>query len=338
MLNWGPITYYTDVNSLVYNYYESVARNYTYFSNPINYAGKMNFSMLKSPAPYINFGGSQNSNYSQNFWGISSQGNNFGFINPFNLYSQGNLYNDNQYRFNYYDAFGFCGNRGFSYNRAYPLNNSATNKPANSKTQPPKSETKSTIPVKKEVANSVNKKDSVPANNVVVVHNKKTSNTTQNLALNAEFLKVANKYTNCKESDNSHLRFCTNIGCNQNNRGEWCTDFVSYIVKESYANKGRSVPSGFGTHDVGQLKNWAIEHNMFISTSNRGQKAKYIKDNIKPGDIFILNENGASHTGFVSQVHQDGSFSTIEGNRDDKVSRYRYSPDFNQLSGFIRMS
>jgi hypothetical protein len=194
-------------------------------------------------------------------------------------------------------------------------------------------------PKNKATQKATNNKDSIAANKKISASNPaKLSKSSPKQALGIEFLKVANKYSNCNEFDNTHLKFCTNSGCNQANSGEWCTDFVSYIVKEAYANKGRSAPSGFGTHDVGQLKNWAKNNNMFISTANVGKKAQFITNSIKPGDIFILNENGASHTGFVSQVHPDGSFSTIEGNRDDKVSRYRYSPDLSDLSGFIRMS
>lgn len=155
-----------------------------------------------------------------------------------------------------------------------------------------------------------------------------------------DFLNTANKYSNCKETDNSHLKFCVNEACVYEDpyNEEWCTDFVTYVVKESYKNKGLTAPAGFGEHDVRRMKIWAIHNNKFIHTANKSQKGKFIAENIKPGDIFILNENGASHTGFVTKVNSDGSFSTIEGNRNDKVGSTTYSPDFNQLSGFIRLS
>ena len=155
-------------------------------------------------------------------------------------------------------------------------------------------------------------------------------------------LNTAKKYSNANEKDHSQEKFCINKGCHSDNYGEWCTDYVTYVVKEAYKKSNKKLPDGFGTHDVQEMKNWAQNSNeksvKFISTKNQKKKAEYLKQNIKPGDIFIMNENGASHTGFVTSINSDGSFNTIEGNRDDRVKNYRYSPDFSQLSGFIRLT
>ena len=62
-----------------------------------------------------------------------------------------------------------------------------------------------------------------------------------------------------------------------------------------------------------------------------------MKHSIKKGDIVILNENGASHCGFVTEVNRDGSFKTIEGNRYDKVAEGTYGGNDPELSGFIRL-
>lgn len=159
--------------------------------------------------------------------------------------------------------------------------------------------------------------------------------------LGNEFVSTAKKYSDCKESDGSHRRFCTNPTCKLEDPydQEWCTDFVTYVVNETYKQQGKSVPSGFGSHDVKTLKNWAIDTNHFIRTSNKAKKAEYIAQNIKVGDIIIFNENNASHTGFVTKIDKNnGTIHTIEGNRDDKVSEYAYSPNLPDISGFIRLT
>ena len=55
---------------------------------------------------------------------------------------------------------------------------------------------------------------------------------------------------------------------------------------------------------------------------------------------------GEGHIGIVVEVHSDGSFVTIEGNKDDKVSKINYSSQAhsetdtktNRFAGFVRMS
>ncbi len=159
--------------------------------------------------------------------------------------------------------------------------------------------------------------------------------------LGTEFVSVARKYSNCTEFDGSHLKFCNNPTCKIEDpeNEEWCTDFVTYVAKEVYRNKGLNPPAGFGDHDVRTMKSWAIQTNRFIRTSNKSQKGKFIAENIKPGDIMIINENNASHTGFVTKIDKNsGVIHTIEGNRDDRVKEHSYSPNYPDLSGFIRLT
>lgn len=159
--------------------------------------------------------------------------------------------------------------------------------------------------------------------------------------LGDEFVKTAKKYADCKESDGSHRKFCINPTCKSEDPydQEWCTDFVSYVVKETYRQQGKTVPAGFGDHDVETMKKWAINNGKFIRTSNVSQKGNYIAQNIKRGDIIIFNENTASHIGFVTEIDKNnGTIHTIEGNRDDKVSEYAYSPNLPDISGFIRLT
>lgn len=175
----------------------------------------------------------------------------------------------------------------------------------------------------------------------------KTTHTSQNQTkssvsqkeLASSFIQTALKYFNCNEKNGTHHMFCVNPSCKAEDPydQEWCTDFVTYVVKESYRNYGKKAPAGFGEHDVERMKKWAIRNDCFIRTSNIGQKGRFIAQNIKKGDIIVLNENNSSHIGFVTNVDDNGIIRTIEGNRDDKVSRYSYSPDNSDISGFIRL-
>jgi len=172
------------------------------------------------------------------------------------------------------------------------------------------------------------------------VHKRSDYSSSDNNTLAQEFIKVARKYSNCAEYDNSHLKFCINPTCRYEDprSEEWCTDFVTYVVKEAYRNKGKTPPVGFGDHDVKTMKKWAIDNGYFIRTSNKSRKGKFIVQNIKPGDIMVINENKYSHIGFVTRIDSNGVIHTIEGNRDDRVKEYSYSPNYPNLSGFIRLT
>ena len=154
--------------------------------------------------------------------------------------------------------------------------------------------------------------------------------------LHKSFLETVDKYKDCNEADGSSYKFCINEGCTERNKGEWCADFVTYVVKETYSNYELEGPKGFGSHDVGEMKNWAERSGYFLNIANKQNKANIIANKVKPGDIVILNEN-ASHTGFVTKVYSDGSFSAIEGNRNDKVDTASYNPNDTRISGFIQL-
>ena len=68
-------------------------------------------------------------------------------------------------------------------------------------------------------------------------------------SLGQEFISVARKYLGCSEYDGSHLKFCNNPTCRIEDPldEEWCTDFVTYVVKEAYQNKGQTPPAGLVT-------------------------------------------------------------------------------------------
>lgn len=150
-------------------------------------------------------------------------------------------------------------------------------------------------------------------------------------------VKNALKYRGLNEADGSWRQI--------SNSKEWCADFIYHVIDETYKEQGKPVPKGLEkelppgkpNHRVEELKQWGIDNGKFFQTANKKNKGKLIAENVKPGDILILREYGASHTGFVTKVYSDGVFETIEGNRNDKVCRVRYSPNYHEISGFVQL-
>lgn len=150
-------------------------------------------------------------------------------------------------------------------------------------------------------------------------------------------VKNALKYRGLNEADGSWRQI--------SNSKEWCADFIYHVIDETYKEQGKPVPKGLEKelppgkphHRVEELKQWGIDNGKFFQTANKKNKGKLIAENVKPGDILILREDGASHTGFVTKVYSDGVFETIEGNRNDKVCRVRYSPNYHEISGFVQL-
>ena len=186
------------------------------------------------------------------------------------------------------------------------------------------------------------KSDNTPANKPA----KKEKIKTENTDLRKDFVSIAQNYSDCKESDKSHLKFCVNDKCKKDDpkSKEWCADFVTYVVKEGFTKQGQAVPQGFGSHDVKTMKEWALNNGYFLKIAGQNDKADIIKQKVKAGDIVIFNEPKAdgtlaSHTGFVKEVDTEkGTFKTIEGNKDDRVGTGEYSPNYSQLSGFIQLT
>lgn len=211
----------------------------------------------------------------------------------------------------------------------YEFGTAIASKPVGTKNNTVKKDTK-----RSETAKA---KTNVPQKTVAQSNNVKQQAVTY-ADLRQSFVTTADKYLGQNEIKGDHKKFCINSGCNSFNEGEWCTDFVTYVVKESYKKNGLKAPYWFGDHDVATLKREADKHGKFNSIVKVEDKKDFITKNVKPGDIFILNEGGDSHTGFVTSVDASGGFYSIEGNRNDKVMKYYYSPDYKGLSGFIQLS
>lgn len=134
---------------------------------------------------------------------------------------------------------------------------------------------------------------------------------------------TAMKYLGYNESNGSYLKFTNG------DEIAWCAAFVTYVVKETL---GADTPSGFGSNAVSGLRDWGKANGRYISRSQWSQ--------VKPGDIMIQKENGASHTGIVTKVDPDGTIHTIEGNTSNMVAERTYKPGssgYNKISGFVLM-
>lgn len=132
----------------------------------------------------------------------------------------------------------------------------------------------------------------------------------------------------------------------------WCADFATYAVKQAYQRSGKNLPAGFGSSSVLGLQNWGKSNGSYVETStmNANQRAQYIANNVKPGDIIIFKRNGRSHTGIVESVESNGTIHTIEGNTwgtdaqsgksssTSQVMRKTYPPSSETLSGFVQLS
>lgn len=164
---------------------------------------------------------------------------------------------------------------------------------------------------------------------------KSNSDKNSNLKNNSSTSKQLNLCNNAKfyigkvNSDSEGNRLFSPNGRSQ----AWCADFVTYVTKKTYGN---NLPKDFGSSSVYYLRDWGINNNCYkqMPSSN---KADFIAQNIKPGDIMIEKQNGKSHTGIVTKVNSDGSFETVEGNASNKVKAKRYEATSDTLSGFISL-
>ena len=115
----------------------------------------------------------------------------------------------------------------------------------------------------------------------------------------------------------------------------WCADFVTYVVSKACEQTGKSL-NGFGSPAVANLRAWGEANGCYgsIDGMSSSQKAQWIVNNVKPGDVMIM-QNNSSHTGIVTKVYSDGSFYTVEGNTSDQCLNRHYSADEARLSGFV---
>lgn len=114
----------------------------------------------------------------------------------------------------------------------------------------------------------------------------------------------------------------------------WCADFVTSVTRDTF---GSQLPSSFGSSSVSGLQSWGRSHDCYLDVTSASDRADYIAQNVKVGDIMIEKRGGKSHTGIVTKVNPDGSFETVEGNCSNKVKTQRYSANSSTLSGFVTL-
>lgn len=301
----NPISYYTDVNNIVFAYNTGAACGL--HTNPLDpYANFFDGSIF-SPQNAL-YGVNPVNIFKDNPFANSFQNINFGN----NLYNNNNIFSSTPVTSN--PMTSFSGNFNI-----FKIGNTPIETPNTDKTTPTNKTDKS-------------EKSNKPAQTkpTETKHHVTKSEFRNALLINAK------KYLGYNEADGSSKKISPS--------GEWCADFIAFIIEETSRQKGIrppkslvELPYGEPNRRVEDIKQWGIRHGKFIETVNKSNKAEYISKNIKPGDILILRENGASHTGFVTKVYKNGYFDTIEGNREDKVTRFRYSPYYSDISGFVRV-
>ena len=93
----------------------------------------------------------------------------------------------------------------------------------------------------------------------------------------------------------------------------WCATFTSWCFWKAAS------PDPKGTALAAQYQ--PTKDNCGCSVS---WNASYYKNNkqfySQPKDGYVFFTKGYQHTGFVSKVNNDGTFTTIEGNHNDKVA------------------
>ena len=71
------------------------------------------------------------------------------------------------------------------------------------------------------------------------------------------------------------------------------------------------------------------------------QKEDLFKNELGPGDLIIwkTEKKGAmSHVGFIKDINDDGTFTTLEGNTHDQVASNVFDMDDWEISGYIKLS
>ncbi len=99
------------------------------------------------------------------------------------------------------------------------------------------------------------------------------------------------------------------------NDGNWCADFVSFMLEQSY---GENIP-GDALDEITNRStccgyaSWA-ENEDILMDERRGE---YDKSQVKAGDLILYNDYETGewyHIGIVASVDKDGTIHTIEGN------------------------
>ena len=241
----NPISYYTDVNNIVFAYNTGAACGL--HTNPLD--------------PYANFfDGSifspQNALYGVNPVNIFKDNP---FANSFqNINFGNNLYNNN----NIFSSTPVTSNPMTSFSGNFNIF-----KIGNTPIEPPN--TNKTTPTNKTDKTNKSEKSNKPAQTkpTETKHHVTKGEFRNALLINAE------KYLGYNEADGSSKKISPS--------GEWCADFIAFIIEETSRQKGIrppkslvELPYGEQNRRVEDIKQWGIRHGKFIETVNKSNKAK----------------------------------------------------------------
>lgn len=150
--------------------------------------------------------------------------------------------------------------------------------------------------------------------------------------LQSQLAQKASSYVGKVNSDSEGNRLFS-----RNQNRPWCSDFVSTVVHDVYGSK---LPSSFPPSlcSVASLRSWGESNNRFLKLP-ASNKADFIAQNVKAGDIMIITRPAGKHghTAIVTKVNSDGSFETVGGNESNSVKQRTRTYKTEHLAGFISM-
>jgi hypothetical protein len=104
--------------------------------------------------------------------------------------------------------------------------------------------------------------------------------------------------------------------------GPWCAYFTSWLARTA----------GFPIGDTGQ--GYGRVDNLYAWAQRTGKVIPAVGVPIQPGDLMVWDE----HIGIVESVNLDGSYTTIDGNYADAVTRRVLTPERRApVIGYVRL-
>ena len=152
----------------------------------------------------------------------------------------------------------------------------------------------------------------------------------------------AGKFVEIATSDEAYAKWNGVSNC--------CAAFVKWCISETAKSLGLSTDNAIagscgGLMNLGKQNDAWIDMEQVRTTMTREEQIQYLKENLKPGMVFVYNSGGSNwHTGIVKQVNDDGSWETIEANTSHQGQNsivYSHHRDIdntaNRLLGFTDM-
>lgn len=135
-----------------------------------------------------------------------------------------------------------------------------------------------------------------------------------------QMLEIVSAQLGYREGANNDTNYGIWYGLNNQ---PWCMMFVSWCAAQAGIGEGVIPRQSYCPTAV----EWFQKQGRFLAKGASPQ----------PGDIIFFDENRngvADHTGVVVENFGDGYIATVEGNREDKVARYRYPLSYQGILGY----